>query len=127
MTLLSSIRYIDVAGGQGLSSQSLLSRMSQSPLQSMSLERIYRNARIAGRKSWAEEYPENEVLDDLENYRPLEFLHHTFVMRSRIWELAVAKYEGRGCRDTPGSLMNDIREIGEVRNPTCALNSSSQE
>jgi hypothetical protein len=114
MTLLNSDRYIDAVGGQGLSSQSLLSRMSRSSLPSMNLERIYRSARISGRHCWGEEYPEDEVLDDLENYRALEALHHTFVLRSRIWQLAVAKYEGRECTDTPDSLMKEIQEIGEV-------------
>jgi hypothetical protein len=80
----------------------------------MNLERIYRSARISGRHCWGEEYPEDEVLDDLENYRALEALHHTFVLRSRIWQLAVAKYEGRECTDTPDSLMKEIQEIGEV-------------
>jgi len=126
MTLLNTSRYIDAVGGQGLSSQSLLSQISQSSLPLMNLERIYLNARIAGRRCWGEEYPADEVLDDLENYRALDVYHHTFVLRSRIWQLAMARYEGRECTDTPESLMKEINEIGEVRKPLCALRSPSQ-
>ena len=117
MPLLSSARYLDAVGGQGLCSQSLLSRISQSTLPSLSLERIFQNARISGRHCWGEEYPEDELLDDLENYRPLEALHRVFLLRSRIWELAVAKYKGKRCPDTPETLMKEIKEIGEVRKP----------
>lgn len=112
--ILNSSRYIDAVGGQGLSSQSLLSRLSQSPIPSTNLQRIYRSARISGRHCWGEEYPEDEVLDDLENYRALGALHDVFVMRSRIWQLAVAQHAGNECADTPESLMKEIHKIGEV-------------
>lgn len=88
--------------------------MCRSSLPSLSLERIYRNARISGRRCWGEEYPEDELLDDLENYRPLEALHHVFLLRSRIRELAVAKYKGTKCLDTPETLMKEIDEVSEV-------------
>lgn len=117
LSLLSSqmllwISYIDAVGGQGLSSQSLLTRMSQSRVPSLQLDRVYRDARRCGRNIW-KDYPEDEVLDDLENYRPLEALHQTFVMRSKIWELAIARIEGRDCKDTPDGLWKEIVEIGE--------------
>ncbi|KFY11016.1 hypothetical protein V492_04731 [Pseudogymnoascus sp. VKM F-4246] len=111
--LLLWISYIDAIGGQGLSSQSLLSQISQSSLPSITLERLYRRARIAGRDCWGEEYPEDAILDDVENYRPLKFLQHGLIMRSRIWQLAVARHEGKDATATPESLFEDLKEIGE--------------
>jgi hypothetical protein len=108
-------RYIDAIGGQGLSSQSLLSQISQSSLPSIKLERLYRRARISGRHCWGEEYPEDAILDDVENYRPLEFLHHGLLMRSRIWQLAVARHAGKDGVETPESLFEELIELGEVR------------
>ncbi|KAL5352971.1 hypothetical protein ACLOAV_002920 [Pseudogymnoascus australis] len=118
LSLLSSllllwISYIDAIGGQGLSSQSLLSQISQSSLPSIKLERLYRRARISGRHCWGEEYPEDAILDDVENYRPLEFLHHGLLMRSRIWQLAVARHGGKDTSETPESLFEELMEIGE--------------
>ncbi|KFY81916.1 hypothetical protein V500_10978 [Pseudogymnoascus sp. VKM F-4518 (FW-2643)] len=111
--LLLWISYIDAIGGQGLSSQSLLSQISQSSLPSIKLERLYRRARISGRHCWGEEYPEDAILDDVENYRPLEFLHHGLLMRSRIWQLAVARHGGKDVTETPESLFEELMEIGE--------------
>lgn len=108
-------RYIDAIGGQGLSSQSLLSQISQSSLPSIKLERLYRRARISGRHCWGEEYPEDAILDDVENYRPLEFLHYGLLMRSRIWQLAVARHAGKDGVETPESLFEVLIELGEVR------------
>ncbi|OBT42435.1 hypothetical protein VE00_06054 [Pseudogymnoascus sp. WSF 3629] len=118
LSLLSSllllwISYIDAIGGQGLSSQSLLSQISQSSLPSIKLERLYRRARISGRHCWGEEYPEDAILDDVENYRPLEFLHHGLLMRSRIWQLAVARHAGKDGVETPESLFEELIELGE--------------
>ncbi|KFY24086.1 hypothetical protein V491_02295 [Pseudogymnoascus sp. VKM F-3775] len=118
LSLLSSllllwISYIDAIGGQGLSSQSILSQISQSSLPSIKLERLYRRARISGRHCWGEEYPEDAILDDVENYRPLEFLHHGLLMRSRIWQLAVARHAGKDVTETPESLFEELMEIGE--------------
>jgi hypothetical protein len=110
-------RYIDAIGGQGLSSQSLLSQISQSSLPSIKLERLYRRARISGRHCWGEEYPEDAILDDVENYRPLEFMHHGLLMRSRIWQLAIARHGGKDGSETPESLFEELMEIGEVRTP----------
>lgn len=54
-------------------------------------------------------------MDDVENYRPLEFLHHGLLMRSRIWQLAVARHGGKDTSETPESLFEELMEIGEVR------------
>ncbi|KFX88096.1 hypothetical protein V490_07850 [Pseudogymnoascus sp. VKM F-3557] len=118
LSLLSSvlllwISYIDAIGGQGLSSQSLLSQISQSSLPSIKLERLYRRARISGRHCWGDEYPEDAILDDVENYRPLEFMHHGLLMRSRIWQLAIARHGGKDASETPESLFEELMEIGE--------------
>ncbi|BDD60022.1 hypothetical protein MAP00_005189 [Monascus purpureus] len=107
------ISYLDVIGGQGLCSRSLMTRMSESAVPQLKIELLYRKSRLAGRHIWAGEYPENEVLDDIENYRPLELLHLNNLLRSRIWQLGVSRSEGQQTEDSPEMLMEDLTKIAD--------------
>lgn len=88
--------------------------MSESAVPQLKIELLYRKSRLAGRHIWAGEYPENEVLDDIENYRPLELLHLNNLLRSRIWQLGVSRSEGQQTEDSPEMLMEDFTKIAEV-------------
>lgn len=74
-------------------------------------DHLHRCARLWGRCFWGEQYPDQEVLDDIENYRALELLHHGFCMRHRTWKVLVSpKTE----TDSPESLFQDFISIRDV-------------
>lgn len=74
-------------------------------------DHLYRCARLWGRCFWGEQYPDQEVLDDIENYRALELLHNGFCLRHRTWKVLV---DG-AATETSESLMCDIMSIRDVR------------
>lgn len=89
--------------------------MSQTSVPSLRLERLFSQSRSACRHCWGEEYPEAAVIDDIENHRAFQFLHYGFIIRSRIWQLAVLIHRGEETTETAESLFDEISELGEVR------------
>lgn len=76
---------------------------------------LHQCARIWGRCLWGEEYPETQILDDMENHRALELLHQAFIMKNKIWQLALGK-SFRSAELTPEGLYSEmitIREVGK--------------
>ncbi|KAL2822921.1 Rh-like protein/ammonium transporter [Aspergillus granulosus] len=53
---------------------------------SLNPDRLYRCARLWGRCFWGQQYPDQEVSDDIENYRALELLHTAMIFRHKIWQ-----------------------------------------
>ncbi|KAL2868919.1 Rh-like protein/ammonium transporter [Aspergillus lucknowensis] len=49
-------------------------------------DRLYRCARLWGRCFWGSEYPDQEVSDDIENYRGLELLHRGTTLLHKMWQ-----------------------------------------
>lgn len=74
---------------------------------------LHRCARIWARCLWGEQYPDSQVMDDMENYRALELLHHSFLMRNKIWQLALGT-SSTASSYTPESLFEEIMNIREV-------------
>lgn len=93
----------------------------------LSHDRLFHSARSCLPKIWGAQYPVSELFDDLENYRPLHFLHSCQRPKLAILRLSTAassatRHGGHysqaddhrlGCQ----RLWNRIREIGEVRLP----------
>lgn len=73
-------------------------------------DHLHRCARLWGRCFWGEQYPDQEVLDDIENYRALELLHTGFCLRYRTWKVLV---DG-AATETSDSLMRDMMSIRDV-------------
>ena len=76
-------------------------------------DHLHRCARLWGRCYWGEQYPDLEILDDIENYRGLELLHQGIGLRYKTWKVV----ESNGSSDvgyTAESLFNDIMEIRNV-------------
>lgn len=73
---------------------------------------LHRCARLWGRCFWGEQYPDQEVLDDIENYRALELLHAGFRLRDRTWKVLVNSGTGAETSDT---LLRDIMSMRDVR------------
>ena len=78
-------------------------------------DHLYRCARLWARCFWGEQYPDQEVLDDNENYRALELIHAGFCFRHRTWKVFVES--GTGV-ETSESLLREMLSTRDVR-ATC--------
>ncbi|KAJ5965214.1 uncharacterized protein N7479_005090 [Penicillium vulpinum] len=87
--LLLWILYIDASCRPRGLTESLNDYVAQSQNPALHPEHLYRCARLWGRCFWGEQYPDEEVLDDNENYRALELLHAGFCLRHQTWKVLV--------------------------------------
>lgn len=74
-------------------------------------DHLHRCARLWGRCFWGEQYPDQEVLDDIENYRALELLHAGFTMRHRTWKMLV---DPEAAKESADTLLQDILATRDV-------------
>lgn len=102
-------------------SESLYDWVLQSKNPALNPDHLHKCARLWGRCFWGNQYPDQEVLDDIENYRALELLHTGFSFRYRIWATLV----GSGAEtDTAESLsreINSTRDVGLLSNSAQTL------
>ncbi|CBF89366.1 uncharacterized protein ANIA_10083 [Aspergillus nidulans FGSC A4] len=84
--LLLWIIYIDSGCRSMGTADSLTEYVLQSGNQAIHPDRLYRCARLWGRCFWGKQYPDQEVSDDMENYRALELLHAGMTLRYKIWQ-----------------------------------------
>lgn len=97
--------------------ESLNDYVMQSKNPALNPDHLHQCARLWGRCFWGEQYPDQEVLDDIENYRALELLHTGFSMRYRTWRVLVDSGAGTESGD---SLFQDIIATRDVRVPCVA-------
>ncbi|KAL4948799.1 Rh-like protein/ammonium transporter [Aspergillus filifer] len=69
------ILYIDASSQLMGGTDSLYEYVLESGNPAVHPDRLYRCARLWGRCFWGKQYPDQEVSDDIENYRGLELLH----------------------------------------------------
>lgn len=110
--LIHSNRYIDASCRPMGLTESLYDYVVQSKNPALHPDHLHRCARLWGRCFWGEQYPDQEVLDDIENYRALELLHAGFCFRHRTWKVLV---DSEGTSDTTESLYSEILSIRDVR------------
>ena len=91
--------------------ESLYDYVMQSNNPALHPDHLHRCARLWGRCFWGEQYPDQEVLDDIENYRALELLHTGFHLRYRTWKLLVDSGSGT---DTTESVFREIISTRDV-------------
>ncbi|KAE8147183.1 hypothetical protein BDV25DRAFT_37458 [Aspergillus avenaceus] len=104
--LLLWILYIDVSCRPMGLTESLYDYVLQSGNPALHPDRLYRCARVWGRCFWGKQYPDQEVSDDMENYRALELLHVGMSLRYRTWQLLVDNVPDSGYRSE--SLFNEM-------------------
>lgn len=92
---------------------SLYDTLLDSDNPSLHPDSLHQCARIWGRCLWGKEYPDNQILDDMENHRALELLHHSYILRHKIWQLALARSE-RSAGSTPDALLSEMMMIRNV-------------
>ncbi|KAJ5718577.1 hypothetical protein N7488_004223 [Penicillium malachiteum] len=97
--------YIDASCRPMGLTESLYDYVVQSNNPALHPDHLHQCARLWGRCFWGEQYPDQEVLDDIENYRALELLHAGFFLRHRIWRTLVESGSGT---DTTDSVFRDM-------------------
>lgn len=112
-TLINSNRYMEIGGHNRGLSGSFYDTLLDSGNPALHPDHLHQCARIWGRCLWGEEYPEIQILDDMENHRALELLHHAFIMKNKIWQLALGK-SSRSAGVTREFLYSEIISIREV-------------
>ncbi|KAJ5178674.1 transcriptional regulator family: Fungal Specific TF [Penicillium coprophilum] len=88
------ILYIDASCRPIGLTESLNDYVAQSGNPALQPDHLHRCARLWGRCYWGEQYPDEEVMDDIENYRALELLHAGFCLRHRTWKVFVESAAG---------------------------------
>ncbi|KAL5338253.1 Rh-like protein/ammonium transporter [Aspergillus crustosus] len=84
--LLLWILYIDTSCRPMGTTESLYEYVLQSGNPALHPDRLYRCARLWGRCFWGKQYPDQEVSDDIENYRALELVHVGMSLRYKTWQ-----------------------------------------
>lgn len=77
-------------------------------------DHLHRCARLWGRCFWGEQYPDQEVLDDIENYRALELLHAGFCMRHKTWKMLVDSETGKESVDSLSQEIIATRDVSII-------------
>lgn len=79
------------------------------------LDRLFTFARSSYRWMYGDDYPIEEVRDDLENYRPLEMIHHDYTFRYRICRATVSQSLGdEAGMESAQCIWDDLVAFGEV-------------
>ena len=92
--------------------ESLYDYVLQSGNPALHPDRLYRCARVWGRCFWGKQYPDQEVSDDMENYRALELLHAGMALRNRTWQLLFDNVPDSGYQVE--SFFNEIMTARDV-------------
>ncbi|KAH0843756.1 putative transcriptional regulatory protein [Fonsecaea pedrosoi] len=113
--LLYFISYMDVylafsSMASGKLWMDLLSEDADSPV---SYDGLFYSARSCLPKLWGPQYPVSELLDDLENYRPLHLLHLCQKPKLSILNLAASPDMGRGDKAGRQRLWKELTKLGD--------------
>lgn len=108
--------YLDVglALGNMRGGQLSLDLLSLPPDSPLAYDRIWEGARLCLPKLWGPEYPHEEILDDVENYRGLSFLHQVQKLKLSLWRLGLVQGQGKRIDESKRRLWQRIEEIKQV-------------
>ncbi|KAJ5894883.1 hypothetical protein N7495_006574 [Penicillium taxi] len=101
--------YIDASCRPMGLTESLYDYVMQSNNPALYPDHLHKCARLWGRCFYGEQYPDQEVLDDIENYRALELLHAGMCMRYQTMKVLMNPRAG------PDSKDSIFREIMSTR------------
>lgn len=76
---------------------------------------LFEEARVCVAQLWGSTYPVEELLDDIENYRPLKFLNEAQTLKLQVWKLGIASKRDRVDFEDMEQIWNRIEHLGEVR------------
>lgn len=75
---------------------------------------LHKCARLWGRCFWGSQYPDQEVLDDVENHRGLELLHEGMGLRYKTWQLVVDPTASSYTTESLFTEMMGIRDVSRL-------------
>ncbi|KAM0080463.1 hypothetical protein ACKRZS_007391 [Fusarium odoratissimum] len=101
----------DSATGNMNSGQFCLDFLSRDAHDYISHEHLFLSVRSALPKMWGEQYPISELLDDLENYRPLRLYH--LCQGSKLELLRLARSTTHGGYDDLKKLWRHVESFGD--------------
>ena len=78
-------------------------------------DRLFEEARVCLPQLWGVEYPVEELMDDIENYRPLKFVHACQKLKLRVLNFGKCTLGNMDHTDSAEDLWNTISSLGEVR------------
>lgn len=78
---------------------------------------IFEEARVCVAQLWGTAYPVEELLDDMENYRPLKFLNECQILKLRVWELGIASRRDQVEFEIMDETWTRIEHLGEASEP----------
>ncbi|KAF5650912.1 transcriptional regulatory [Fusarium sp. NRRL 25303] len=107
------LRYLDAdsATGNMNSGQFCLDFLSRDAHDYISHEHLFLSVRSALPKMWGEQYPISELLDDMENYRPLRLYH--LCQGSKLELLRLARSTTHGGHDDLKKLWRHVENFGD--------------
>lgn len=110
-----SPRYLDAdsATGNINGGQLCMDLLSRDADDYISHERIFLSARSILPKIWGETYPVSELLDDLENYRPLRLFHLCQAAKLELMRLARSAIPDPDAADVQ-KLWKHTQNFGDV-------------
>ncbi|PYH49735.1 Rh-like protein/ammonium transporter [Aspergillus saccharolyticus JOP 1030-1] len=71
-------------------------------------DQLHRSARLWSRCFWGKQYPDQEIADDMENYRALELIHDGFILWHKAW---ACLGEPEGTSYTPDRVYAEILSV----------------
>jgi hypothetical protein len=114
--ILTEYRYLDAdsATGNPNSGQFCLDFLSRDAHDYISHEHLFLSVRSALPKIWGEQYPVYELLDDLENYRPLRLYHLCQGAKLELLRLARSTTHDVSEEDSLKKLWRHVEHFGDV-------------
>jgi len=99
--------------GGGHLTTDLMNAPAESPV---CYSRLFEESRVCVPQLWGSEYPAEELLDDIENYRPLKFLHACQELKLSVWRLGLGgtPMGDQAPRPNSRNLWREIVQVGEV-------------
>jgi hypothetical protein len=77
-------------------------------------EQLFEESRTCLPRIWGSDYPEEEILDDFENYRGLSLLQIAMKLKVEVWRLGVAVRQGIAEIESMGRLWRKIENVEKV-------------
>ncbi|KAF0638933.1 hypothetical protein FPSE5266_06621 [Fusarium pseudograminearum] len=110
------LRYLDAdsATGNINSGQFCLDFLSREAHDYISHEHLFLSVRSALPKMWGEHYPVSELLDDLENYRPLRLYHLCQGAKLELLRLARSTTHDGSEASSLKKLWRNVEHFGDV-------------
>ncbi|RMZ84260.1 hypothetical protein DV738_g806, partial [Chaetothyriales sp. CBS 135597] len=105
--------YLALRSGSITGGRLWLDLLSEDPDSPISYDALFYSARSCLSKLWGAQYPVSELLDDMENYRPLYFLHRCQKPKLDILRLTTTSNLGLNDAEGRQHLWKELTKLGD--------------